>query len=98
MRKAQHRNVKLSCAIKIIRKRLIAQNADYSQLMQNELSILSRVSHPNIVKVYELLHDDNFYFVVSELARYGDLERYCRKREELGLGLMREAEVKAIAK
>ena len=41
--------------------------------MKNELLILEETSHPNIMRIYELLNDDKFYFVVSEFIRYGEL-------------------------
>ena len=42
-------------------------------LMQSELNVLGRVSHPNILGIYELLHDDKFYFIVSEYLEHGEL-------------------------
>ena len=41
--------------------------------MRNELKILEDISHPNVMRIYELLQDENFYFVVSEFIRYGEL-------------------------
>ena len=38
-----------------------------------ELQVLEDTSHPNIMRLYELLHDDNFYFIVSEFIRFGEL-------------------------
>ena len=44
--------------------------------MQNELAILEDASHPSIMNIYELLHDDKFYFIVSEYIRGGELYNY----------------------
>lgn len=41
--------------------------------MRNELKVLEETQHPNIMRIYELLQDDKFYFVVSEFIRYGEL-------------------------
>ena len=41
--------------------------------MQNELQILEESSHPNIMRIYELLHDDQFFFIVSEYIKHGEL-------------------------
>lgn len=41
--------------------------------MISELQVLEEVSQQNIVKVIELLHDDNKYYIVTELAQCGDL-------------------------
>jgi len=39
--------------------------------MKNELLILEETSHPSIMRIYELLDDDKFYFIVSEFIRHG---------------------------
>jgi len=44
--------------------------------MDNELSILEETCHPHIVSIYELLHDDNHYFIVSEFLQGGELYNY----------------------
>ena len=66
VRLALHRKLKMKCAIKIIRKTKLEQRPILKDLMLNELQILEDTSHPNITRIYELLHDDKFYFIVSE--------------------------------
>lgn len=56
--------------------------------MENELIILEATSHPNIVRIYELLHDEKFYFIVSEFVRYGELYDIIMKK-----GSISESEV-----
>lgn len=57
--------------------------------MNNELEVLETTSHPNIVKTIELLHDDRFYFIVTEFVRYGELYDFiCQK------GLITELDVR----
>lgn len=34
------------------------------KLMKNELKILETLSHPNIVNIYELLEDNDNYYIV----------------------------------
>ena len=41
--------------------------------MQNELSILGEKSHPNIIRIVDLIEDDNNYYVVSEVVKGGEL-------------------------
>lgn len=45
----------------------------------NELMVLEDTSHENILKVYELLYNDDFFFIVTELAEEGDLHNYLTK-------------------
>ena len=48
--------------------------------MANELTILENTSHPNVMRIYELLNDDKFYYVVSEYIRHGELYNFIVKR------------------
>ena len=61
--------------------------------MKNELKVLEETSHPNVMRIYELLNDEKFYFVVSELIRHGELYDFVVKR-----GGITEKDVKIIIK
>lgn len=63
----------MKCAIKIIQKREVQKSMSRLNNMISELQVLEEVSQQNIVKVIELLHDDNKYYIVTELAQCGDL-------------------------
>jgi len=41
--------------------------------MKSELGVLRKVSHPNILGIYELLHDNRYYFIVCEYLKHGEL-------------------------
>lgn len=41
--------------------------------MQNELSILGSKSHPNIIRIIDLIEDVENYYVVSEAVKGGEL-------------------------
>jgi len=71
-----HRKANIICAIKIIKKEKIAEHEILEELMENELLILEEISHPNIMRIYELLHDHKFYYVISEYIRYGELSDF----------------------
>lgn len=34
--------------------------------LMNEIEILKKLDHPNIIKIYETFEDDNNYFLVTE--------------------------------
>lgn len=56
------------------------------QHMMNELMVLEDTSHEHILKVYELLYNEDFFFIVTELAVDGDLHNFLIKStEESGL-------------
>ena len=43
------------------------------KLLKNELTILGEKSHPNIIRIIDLIEDDDNYYVVSELVKGGEL-------------------------
>lgn len=61
--------------------------------MDSELDVLGKVSHPNILEIHELLHDDKFYFIVSEFVKYGELYEFIIKQ-----GAISEKQVKSIVR
>ena len=42
-------------------------------LMMQELTVLHDLSHPSVLRVQELLHDKEYYYVVTELIEGGEL-------------------------
>lgn len=52
----------------------------------NEFNALSEMSHENILKVFELLHDEKFYIIVTELVKDGDLYTLFQNHFEAGNG------------
>lgn len=59
-------------AIKIVPKSTL-DHPVLHELMRQELQVLANVNHPNIMRIYELLEDDNNYYVVSEIICGGEL-------------------------
>lgn len=57
VRLAWHKLANINVAIKIIKKEHIDKNEMSKQLMVGELNILEETCHPNIMRIYELLHD-----------------------------------------
>jgi len=41
--------------------------------LQNEIDILTQVDHPNIVKLYEVCEDEQYFYLVMELMTGGEL-------------------------
>ena len=42
--------------------------------MENELTVLQKISHPNIMRVFELMEDDTNYYIVTEFIAGGNLK------------------------
>lgn len=41
--------------------------------MNNELAILGEKSHPNLIRIVDLIEDEENYYVVSEVVKGGEL-------------------------
>lgn len=57
-------------AIKLIDKSKLTTAADHNRLSK-ELKILRKARHPNIIQLYEIFEDVNFYYVVTEFSSRG---------------------------
>lgn len=49
-------------------------------MLWNEYQVLKKTDHPHIVKIYEVWEDDDYYFIVTELLKGGEV--YERLLEE----------------
>ena len=63
----RHNHFKYLCAIKLISKKKISKSVFFQQQLIYELYTLSVVKHENVLRVFELIHDDNHVAIVTEL-------------------------------
>ncbi len=68
VRSAVHKATKQPRAIKILKK----SEQDEEKLFL-EVNILSKLSHPNIMHIYEFYDDNTNFYIVSELCKGGEL-------------------------
>jgi len=59
-------------AMKMIKKESVKYQDDNRQFLK-EIEILSKIDHPNIIKIFEYFHDDLNYYVITELCEGGEL-------------------------
>jgi serine/threonine protein kinase len=55
--------------------------------MRQELEVLEELDNPHVVRVIELLENDEDYFIVMELMADGNLEDFVIQLSEKGLKL-----------
>ena len=68
VRLAIHKATKQNRAVKIIQKKKV----DMKELL-TEISIVSKLSHPSIMEVYEVFEDTKKVYIVSEYCKGGEL-------------------------
>ena len=73
VRQCVHRDSSKTVAIKTISKSLIQTKKIYKELLDNELSILSKKSHPYLIRIIDLLEDNSNFYIVSEHVKGGEL-------------------------
>jgi len=57
----------------MIKKSLIDPSPVLKGLMMNELEVLQKISHPNILNAVSLFEDDTHYYVATEFCPGGEL-------------------------
>ncbi|CAK77224.1 unnamed protein product (macronuclear) [Paramecium tetraurelia] len=77
-----HTICKEHVAVKILQKNKIEKNEDAIRV-QREISILKKVNHENIIKLYEILESDENLYLVMEYAKGGELFDYIVKKHQL---------------
>ena len=59
-------------AVKIISKKLL-KNSQSLEYFNNEISILKKINHPNIIKFKGLFENEDYYYLLSEYCNGGTL-------------------------
>ncbi len=69
-------------AIKVLEKDKLTKEDDIMRV-RREIDILSKVRHPNIVQLYEVIETQKYFFFIMEYAEEGELSEYIESRERL---------------
>jgi len=56
-------------------------NKNENEYIKSEINILKKLSHPNIVKIYEFYESDNCFYIINEYCKEGQLYDYLSKNE-----------------
>ena len=79
---AVHKLTECLCALKSISKECISDENQSRKVMQ-EVVMLKRIKHKNIIRFYEYFETEKHIVMVIELCAGGDLLNYVRKRRRL---------------
>jgi 5'-AMP-activated protein kinase, catalytic alpha subunit len=69
-------------AIKAIDKTYMQDSYSYKKVMQ-EVYILSKIRHSNIIRLYEVFESEKHFLMVMEYAGGGDLLQYVKQKKRL---------------
>ena len=67
-------------AMKSIKK---SENNEENQELLNEIEIMIKLEHPNIIKIYDYYYDKNYYYIIMEYISGGELFEYINKETNL---------------
>ena len=73
--KVQHKKTFQIRAMKVISKTQLKENFN-EESIKNEIEVLKNINHPNIIKLYEVYHDDNNYYLINDYCSEGELCKY----------------------
>jgi calcium-dependent protein kinase len=65
VKKVKHKKLNEERAMKIVKKK--------AESSINEIEILKKISHPNIISIYEIFEDSKNFYIMSELLEGGEL-------------------------
>ena len=63
-------------AVKCINKQLNSSDDRCLRAIRNEIEVLRRLDHPNLMKLLEVYETSHHYYLVCELLAGGSLEVY----------------------
>ena len=70
-------------ALKVIEKKAFIVKPKLKELFETELNVLSKLNHPNILKLYEYLESGNHLFIVTDLCAGGDFKKFLDQKKYL---------------
>ncbi len=69
-------------AIKILDKSKIVEKEDLDRIVR-EMSILTKMDHENVIKVFQIFEDPNNFLIIMEFCEGGELFNYIVKKGRL---------------
>ena len=82
--KAKHCTTGDLFAVKTVLKSSVNSNQKLKTLFNTEVSIMSKIKHPNILHLYEYLETSNNYYLIIDFCNNGDMESHLKNHSFLG--------------
>jgi len=68
-------------AVKVLRSEHVADK-NFIKKFQQEAQAVARISHPNVVSIFDIGQDEDYYYLVMEFLEGENLKDIIRKREK----------------
>lgn len=81
--KAVHNQTHREVAVKIVAKSKLASQQKLIDLFQTEVKVMRDITHPNILKCYDLLESSNNYYMILFYCNGGSLEDMIKRKGRL---------------
>lgn len=81
--RVRHKKTNEFFAIKVVSRKSLIENKIVTRF-ERELTVFSQLNHPNIIKFYTVISDDNLIYIVMEPCFRGDLHSYIAERGKIG--------------
>lgn len=82
--KGKHASTGDVFAVKTVKKSSINSNPKLKSLFDTEINIMSKISHPNVLHLYEYLETGNNFYLIIDYCNNGDMESHVKKFNFLG--------------
>lgn len=81
--RAVHNQTHQEVAVKIVAKSKLASQQKLLDLFKTEVRVMREISHPNILKCYDLLESTNNYYMILFYCNSGSLEDMIKRKGRL---------------
>lgn len=81
--RAEHKKTKQIFAVKVMSVDKFKHTPKLSEFTNNEISILTKINHPNIIRFVQMLRTNNNYYLVYEYCNGGTLGDYIKSKKRL---------------
>lgn len=81
--RAEHRKTKEIFAVKVMSVDKFKHTPKLGEFTNNEINILTKINHPNIIRFIEMLRTNNNYYLVYEYCNGGTLGDYIKAKKRL---------------
>lgn len=79
--KAFHQETNQIAAIKIVDIKKVKVSAKFFKYLNNEIEILKQLNHDNVVKLYDVIIDRQYKYLIFEYCSGGELTKYIPKNK-----------------